>query len=62
MLTEEGIKKRIKWLNDIQEDLRLKGIEYLANGEIYRISDVMDKISETRGKIIALELVLNEND
>lgn len=62
MLKEEGIKKRIEWCKKHLNDSREQIIECIKNDELHRVQSLLDKISETRGKIKAFELTLNSDD
>ena len=62
MLDEEEIIKIIGWLEQEQERNFKKLKEIIEEREMWRISDALDKIAETRGKIFAFKLVLNKDD
>jgi len=60
MLSEIEIRQRIVWLEDSQDKNLIDLVEHIDKRQMWRVSDDMDKIAETRGKIFALKLVLGE--
>jgi len=60
MLTEDEILQRVEYLESTQNKNAADLDEATKNGDTAKIQILMNKISETKGKILGLNLVLNK--